>query len=143
MILEKFVFSFAFNLRKQNVTDFSFISLTQTLRFAFKLLLAGTVRFSISYQLWLIRQWLLINASCLCLVPSLIFSPTKSVWKCCFHFKFLLEIKKQEVALSISRHKGISNKHLGKNFFYENRIPIFLWRFEYRRRRLNSNYSIG
>ena len=29
MILEKFAFSFAFNLRKQNVTDFSFISLTQ------------------------------------------------------------------------------------------------------------------
>ena len=29
MILEKFAFSFAFNLRKQYVTDFSFISLTQ------------------------------------------------------------------------------------------------------------------
>ena len=29
MILEKFAFAFAFNLRKQNVTDFSFISLTQ------------------------------------------------------------------------------------------------------------------
>ena len=29
MILEKFVFSFVFNLRKQNVTDFSFIFLTQ------------------------------------------------------------------------------------------------------------------
>ena len=30
MILEKFAFSFAFDLRKQNTTDFSFISLTQT-----------------------------------------------------------------------------------------------------------------
>ena len=29
MILEKFAFSFAFNLKKQNVTDFSFIFLTQ------------------------------------------------------------------------------------------------------------------
>ena len=29
MILEKFAFSFAFNLRKQNVIDFSFISFTQ------------------------------------------------------------------------------------------------------------------
>ena len=57
-----------------------------------------------------------------------------SVWKCCFHFKFLLEIKKQEVALSISRHKGILNKHLYNN------VCIFLWRFEHRRRRLNSNY---
>ena len=29
MILEKIAFSFAFNLRKQNVTDLSFISFTQ------------------------------------------------------------------------------------------------------------------
>ena len=29
MILKKFTFFFAFNLRKQNVTDFSFISVTQ------------------------------------------------------------------------------------------------------------------
>ena len=28
-MLEKFALSFAFNLRKQNVTDFAFISLTQ------------------------------------------------------------------------------------------------------------------
>ena len=60
MILEKFVFSFAFNLRKQNLTDFSLISLTQN--------------------------------SVLCL----------------------------SVSLSILRHKGILNKHLGKNLFEEN-----------------------
>ena len=29
------------------------------------------------YQRWFIRQWLLISAPCLCLVPSLIFSPIK------------------------------------------------------------------
>ena len=81
MILEKFTFSVAFNLRKQNLTDFSFISLTQN--FGLRL-----------YQF---------------------------------------------VSLSISHHKGILNKHLGKNFFEENRKTVFLWRFEYRRRRLNSN----
>ena len=43
------------------------------------------------------------------------------------------------MALSISRQKGFLNKHLCKNFFEESRIPIFLWRFEYRKRRLNSN----
>ena len=31
--------------------------------------------------------------------------------------EFLLEIKKKEVVLSISCHKGILNKHLRKNFF--------------------------
>ena len=40
-----------------------------------------------------------------------------SVWNCCFYFKILLEIKKQEVTLSISRRKGIINKHLCQNFF--------------------------
>ena len=43
------------------------------------------------------------------------------------------------MALSISRHKGILNKHLCKNFFEKNRMPVFLLRSEYRRRRLNSN----
>ena len=70
MILEKFAFSFAFNLRKQNLTFFSFVSLIQ-------------------------------------------------------NFVLL-------------RHKGILNKHMGKNFFAENRMAVFFWRFEYRRRRLNS-----
>ena len=77
MILEKFAFSFAFNIRKRNVVDFSFISLTQNLGCVFKLLLPGTVSFSTSYQRWIIRQWLLISAPCFCLVPSLIFSTTK------------------------------------------------------------------
>ena len=67
--LEKFAFSFAFNLRKQNVTDFSFCC-------TFKLLLPGNVTFSTSYQRWLIRQWLLVSAPYLWLVPSFIFSPT-------------------------------------------------------------------
>ena len=39
--------------------------------------------------------------------------------------KFLLEIKKLEVALSFSHLKGILNKHLCKNFSYENRMPVF------------------
>ena len=33
-------------------------------------------------------------------------------------------------------NKGILNKHLYKKFFWENWVPIFLWRLEYRRRRL-------
>ena len=62
-----------------------------------------------------------------------------TVWKCCFHFKFLLKLLKYEAVSSISRHKGILNKHLCKNFFEKYRMPVFLWRFEYKRRRLNSN----
>ena len=50
MILKKFAFSFAFDLRKQNVADFSFIYLTQTLSCALKLLLSGIVSFSTWYQ---------------------------------------------------------------------------------------------
>ena len=38
-----------------------------------------------------------------------------------------------------SHHEGILNKHLRKNLFEENRMPVFLLRFEYRSRRLNSN----
>ena len=76
MVLGKFALSFALNLRKQNVTDFSFIFLMQN-SVTFKLLLPDTVSFSTSYQRWLIRQWLLISVPCLCLVPSLIISPTK------------------------------------------------------------------
>ena len=29
------------------------------------------------------------------------------------------------MALSISRHKGILNKHLCKNLFYKNWMPVF------------------
>ena len=74
MILEKFAFSIAFNLRKQNLTNFSFISFTQ------------------------------------------------NVVLCLYQF----------ASLPISRHKGILKKHLGKNFFEENRMAVFLWRFEYK-----------
>ena len=51
----------------------------------------------------------------------------------------MLKIEKWEVALPISRHEGILNKHLCKNFFEENWMPVFLLRFECRTRRLNSN----
>ena len=40
---------------------------------------------------------------------------------------------------SISYHKGILNKHLCENFFEKNEMSVSLWRFEYGRRRLNSN----
>ena len=43
------------------------------------------------------------------------------------------------LASSILRHEGVLNKRLCKNFFEKNRMPVFLWRFEYGRRRLNSN----
>ena len=76
MILEKFAFSSAFNLRKQILNRF-FCHLFNTNFCVFKLLLSGTVSFSTSYQRWLNRQWLFISAPCLCLIPSLIFSPTK------------------------------------------------------------------
>ena len=51
---------FAFNLIKQNVTHFSFIFLTQKIKF--KLLMPSPVSFSTSYQQWIIRQRLLISA---------------------------------------------------------------------------------
>ena len=80
MILGKFVFFFVFNLRKQNVTHFSCISLTLNLCCIFKLLLPDTVRFFTSYQQWLIRQWFLISALGLRLVSSQTFSPTKQLY---------------------------------------------------------------
>ena len=49
----------------------------KTLCCTFKLLLQGTVSFSTKRQRWLIRQWFLISAPCLCLALPLIFSPTK------------------------------------------------------------------
>ena len=50
-------------------------------------------------------------------------------------FKFLLEIVKIKNGVISSRHKGILIKHLCKNFLEKNRVPVFLWRFEYGRRR--------
>ena len=60
--------TFAWNLIKQNATHFSFIFLTQNFccaheKIKFKFLLPSTVNFFTSYQRWLIRQRLLINAS--------------------------------------------------------------------------------
>ena len=53
--------------------------------------------------------------------------------------KFLLEIIKIRSSIINSRHKGILCKHLRKNFFEKNLMSVFLWRFEYGRRRQNSN----
>ena len=47
---------------------------------AFKLPLPGTVGSSTLYQQWHIREWLLISAPCLYLVPFLIFSPIKQLY---------------------------------------------------------------
>ena len=62
------------------IREATFISLKKTLCSAFKLLLPGTASSSTSYQQWHIRQWLLISAPCLCLVPFLIFSPIKQLY---------------------------------------------------------------
>ena len=43
------------------------------------------------------------------------------------------------VESSISRQKRILNKHFCKNFFEKNLMLVFLWRFEYGRRTLNSD----
>ena len=77
MILGKFAFVFAFSLGKQNVTGFFSPLQQKTFCCAIKLLLPGTVSFCTSCQRWLIRQWLIINTPCSCLVLSLIFSLTK------------------------------------------------------------------
>ena len=62
-----------------------------------------------------------------------------TVWKCCFHFKFSLDIVKIRSGVITLSHKGILNKYFCNNFFEKNLMPVFLWRFEYGRRRLNSN----
>ena len=38
-----------------------------------------------------------------------------------------------------SRHKGILNRHLCKNFFEKSRMPVIFWIFKYGRKRLSSN----
>ena len=43
------------------------------------------------------------------------------------------------VESSISRQKRILNKHFCKNFFEKSLMLVFLWRFEYGRRTLNSD----
>ena len=102
---------------------------------AFKLLLPGTVNFSASYQRWLIRQWLLISAPCLCLVPSLMLTEQQ----------YLTVGNSRSVVIN-SRHKEILNKHLCKNFFQENWMPVFFGFFcgdsNTEERRLNCNYRI-
>ena len=45
------------------------------------------------------------------------------------------------MALSISHHKIILNKYLCKKI--ESLLFLCVWRFEYRRRRLNSNYRVA
>ena len=79
MILEKFAFSFAFNLRKQNVTDSSFTPLKQTLCCTRKLLLKHCKFLHIASTV--VYQTMVAHSTpCLCLDPSLIFSPTKQLY---------------------------------------------------------------
>ena len=47
------------------------------------------------------------------------------------------------MVLPISSNKGILNKHLCMKSLLRKSNACFLWRFKYRRRRLNSNYRIG
>ena len=49
--------------------------------------------------------------------------------------KFLLDIKKQELALSILPHKGIVKKHLRKNFFEEIGIPVLFAEIQIKKQR--------
>ena len=61
MILEKFAFSFAFDLRKQNVTDFSFISLTQNFLLCPQIITARQCKFlhivsTVAYQTTVAHQ---------------------------------------------------------------------------------------
>ena len=53
-----------------------------------------------------------------------------------YEFKFtssrIIKSMKTQVRLSTSRHKGILNKYLRRNFFQKSRMPAFLWRFEYK-----------
>ena len=61
MMLEKFSFSFAFNLRKQNATDFSFISLTQNSMLCFEITAARHFNFlrivsTVAYQTMVAHQ---------------------------------------------------------------------------------------
>ena len=100
---------------------------------AFKLLFPGTVNFSTSYRRWLIRQWFLISTLCLCVVQSLIFSPTKQPYwnvgnsrmyrygNAVFTSNFYEKLN-NKVVLSIARHKGILNSSvLGRT----NALKIF------------------
>ena len=70
MILEKFPISFAFNLRKQNKTNFTFIYFTQKLVSRLQITAAKKCKFfhtvsKLAYQ---------ATAPCLCLILSLVFS---------------------------------------------------------------------
>ena len=74
MILEKFALSFAFNLRKENVTDFSFIFLTQNVVLRHYITTARLCKFlhivsTVAYQTLVVP--------CLYLVPSLMLSSIK------------------------------------------------------------------
>ena len=142
MILEKFVFAFAFNLREQNVTDFSFISLTQTFVLYLKI---TTVRhcFSTSYQRWFLRQWSFISGSSLILVPSLPFSPTKQPYSkvgnsrmyryeiAIFNSNFYQKLKNKKWRYQFRVTKEFETK-ICVGISFKKIECLFLWRFEYR-----------
>ena len=117
MILEKLDFSFALNLRKQKVTDFSFISLTHNLVLCLQITTDRRCKFfhivsTMAYQTMTSPPpWYLAPPNS---HTQTLIIPESIIMKC---FRLLLEIKNQEVSLSISRHKGILNKHLCKNSF--------------------------
>ena len=118
MILEKFAFSFVFKLLPGTV----FLHIVST----------------VAYQTMVAHQYFLP------LPRSLILSSTKQPYSKVILFiylgnsgmyrygnsvstsNFYPKLKKKiEVPLTILRRKRILNKHLCKNFFYENRIPVF------------------
>ena len=80
MILEKFVFPFAFNfIKKIKHTRFFFHLFNRKL-----CAVPFNVNFSTSYRQWYIRQRLLISAPWFCLVPSLIFFvPSNDIFLAC------------------------------------------------------------
>ena len=101
----------------------------------------GTVSSFTSYQQWHIRHWLFISVPCLCIIAFLIFSSIKQLYSKVGNSrrKWYGNAVFSPLASSISRHEGILNKRSCKNFFEKNGMPVFLWRFQYGRRRLNSN----
>ena len=77
MILEKFAFCFVFNLRKQYVTDFFSVSVTQNFVLCLQITTAWHYTFLNIVSTLAYQTMLVIRTLCLCLMPSLISSPTK------------------------------------------------------------------
>ena len=102
----------------------------------------GTVSFSISYQQWVSRQWLLISAPCLCLVSSLIFSHTKQPYSRVGNarmYRYGNAVLFRIFTRNYKIKRGIINFVPQRNFKQTSLQEIllrksnayFLWRFEY------------